>query len=167
MQLGLAIHRRQPPKPPTKGPPGPDDPLPPVTPRPAVDLGPILEELANLRKEIAAIQLKPGPPGLPGKDGVDGLAGKPGRDGLAGPAGPPGIAGLPGKDGAPGLAGAPGRDVDASKLAALEAELDRLRNQRFIAELLDESGAVKQRVQFGPDQPLRLKLLPIKPSPGK
>lgn len=156
MQLGLNLHRRpQPPKPPTKSPPGPDDPLPPVTPRPTVDLGPILEELANLRKEVAAIQLKPGPPGPPGKDGLDGLPGKPGRDGVAGPAGPPGKDGLP------------GRDVDASKLAALEAELDRLRNQRFIAELLDESGAVKQRVTFGPEQPLRLKLLPVKPSPAK
>jgi len=71
----------------------------------------------------------------------------------------PGPQGEPGPKGEPG---APGRDADAARVAALEEELRRLKEARYVAELLDADGQVKQRVEFGPGQPLRLKLVPVK-----
>ena len=158
------IRRRRPAPPPQQPPPKPDrradggpPALPPelpgaAPPAAAPDLKAVLAEIAKLQDAVAAIQLKPGPPGP---------AGKPGLDGLPGPQGPPGKDGPPGL---PGAAGPPGSPADPAQLAALSAELDRLRNQTYVAELLDEAGNVKQRVSFGAAQPLRLKLVPL---PGK
>lgn len=50
-------------------------------------------KLAELRKDLAAIELKPGPPG---PQGPAGLPGAPGPSGERGPTGPPGPPGLPG-----------------------------------------------------------------------
>ena len=143
------IFGKRPPKPQKPGKPGgpakplprpPPDPeiLPPPNPRP--DVGAILIEIELLRKEVAALKGVPGPKGDKGE---------PGAKGDAGPAGP---------------AGLPGKDADAARLAELEAELEKLRRTKFIAELLNEKGEVKQRVEFGPTQPLRLKLVPVQPA---
>lgn len=136
-------HPVEPPAPKTPTPPMPPAAEPVKPPAADPDLKKILLELGQLREAVAAIKPVPGPAGPAGPQG---LAGNPGA------AGPRGTAGLPGP---------PGKDADAAKIAALEAELAKLR-QPFIAELLDEKGTVKQRVLFGPEQPLRLKLVPVK-----
>ena len=160
---GCAILKRLHPKPrgnPPGGgqaPPAPKSPLPsPPLPLPEPialpspdnpDLKKVLAEIALLREEVAKISKIPGPAGPAGPSGSSGTPGKPGA------AGPAGAAGLPGP---------PGKDADTAKIAALEAELERLRRP-LVAELLDEKGVVKQRVTFSPDQPLRLKLVPVPP----
>lgn len=145
-------------KPPIKKPAPPDPlPLPTVVVRPPVDLGPILDELAQLRKEIASIKSIPGPAG---PEGPTGTAGKPGAAGPAGAAGQPGPIGPPG---ATGTTGVPGTPADLTRLAALEAELNKWRTTPFICELLAEDGTVLQRVRFGPTTPLRIQLEPVKP----
>lgn len=126
---------------------------------------------------------EPFPKPLPGPPGVEppkpeplpcpvqpGPAGPPGPVGPAGPAGPVGPVGPKGDRGEPGPlgpVGPPGPGLDTSRLDRLEQEVERLRRQVYLAELLDEQGVVKQRVQFGADQPLRLKLIPVKPAPAK
>lgn len=109
------------------------DPPPEVVPVPApkepakdpnTDL---LKAIAELKEQIAAIQLKPGPPG---KDGKEGQAGPPGAKGVDGAAGPVGPAG---KD------GAPGKDADAAqvaalnqRIAALEAAVNKITSTRTV-----------------------------------
>lgn len=117
-------------------PPGAEQPSKPMPP--AEDLRKVLEEIAALRAEVAGIKPVPGPAGPKGD---------PGESGSAGPRGP---------------TGSPGKDADLSRLRALEEELEKLRSRRFRAELLDEKGNLKQTVEFGPDKPLRIKLVPVK-----
>jgi len=73
------------PKPEPGRPAPPADPSPPVLPpQQGVDLGPVLEALAALSKEIKAVRdrpLIPGPQGEPGPAGKDGPPGPPGKDG--------------------------------------------------------------------------------------
>lgn len=157
------------PRPDAPRPHAPHPPLTPVTPvRPPVvqpepvkpppeneQLKTVLAEITKLRQEVAAIQLKPGPAGEPGKPGRDGA---PGKDGLPGSVGPAGPAGPP---------GAPGKDVDPATVAALQAELEKLRKTLYVAELYDEQGKLLQRVEFGAGVPLKIELVPVKPAPPK
>jgi len=144
---------------PRPGPSAPHPPLTPVKPQPEPVKPPappcppeneqlkvLLVEITKLRQEIAAIQLKAGPPGKDGRPGVDGAPGSPGP---AGPAGPP------------------GKDADPATLAELRAELEKLRKALYIAELYDERGNLLQRVEFGVGVPLKLELVPVKPVPPK
>jgi len=80
-----------------------------------------------------------------------------GEKGDRGPAGPQGPAGPPGRDGKDG-------DTTAlqAEVAALRNELNALRAQRQICELLDAKGTVIQRSEFGPGEPLRIQLIPVK-----
>jgi hypothetical protein len=89
----------------------------------------------------------------------------PGPAGPAGPSGPPGDPGAPGAPGPAGLAGLPGtagKDADQAKIAVLEDAIAKLKSGKFICELLDKDGNVIQTEQFGPDRPLRIKLVPVK-----
>ena len=113
-----------------------------------------------------------GPAGKDGRDGVDGkdadiaAINKTIVDAIAkikaipGERGPQGF---PGKDGANGKDGS---DADVSllktEIEALKTELNKMRNAKFIAELLDANNVVIQRTEFGPNDPLRLRLVPTK-----
>lgn len=114
--------------------------------KPPVDNGKLdklLLIVADLQKQIAEISLKPGPPGPtgpPGKDGI-GIPGRDGKDGALGPAGPPGV---------------------TPDLSRFYAELEALRNMELEAWLMDKDGNVIQKVRFGPNVPLKLKLVPVK-----
>jgi len=110
-------------------------------------MGPLLAELKALRGELQAMRDRPLPQGEKGEPGERGARGERGPIGPQGEEGPQGEA---------------GKDADPSRLLFLEQEVARLRNTRLVAELLDEKGEVKQRVEFGPDKPLRLKLVPVK-----
>ena len=124
--------------------PPPAPVTPPVAGQPpaAVDLSPLLSQLAQLRADVAAIQLKPGPagkdgangangndglPGIPGPKGDRGLPGAAGLDGKAGTLGTPGPAGPKGDSGPAGPAGTDGKPGDLTainaRLTALEAQL--------------------------------------------
>jgi S1-C subfamily serine protease len=61
--------------------------------------------------------------------------------GPAGPMGPMGPSGPPGKDGLPGAPGRDGKDADPARLAALEAEVNRLK------DLLSKQSSPAQRPQ--------------------
>jgi hypothetical protein len=52
--------------------------------------------------------------------------------------------------------------VDQARIAALEAELARLRGQRFEVELYGPEGDLLQKSEFGAGKPLKLKLIPVK-----
>lgn len=98
-------------------------PVVPATPKPD-PMADVLKAIADLRKEIQAIQLKPGP------------SGKDGRDGGPGPAGPAGPGGAPGADGKPGR---DGKDADSVKvdalnqrIATLEAAVNKLTSTRVV-----------------------------------
>lgn len=129
--------------------PQPVEPAKPIPlPPPGPDLKAILDRIASL--EVLISKIPAGPPGPRGKDGEPG---KPGVDGLPGAAGPAGPPGAPGSN---------GKDVDPAIVQALAAEIQRLRDRKLVAELLDKDGNVTQRVEFGLDVPLRLKLVPVK-----
>lgn len=127
---------------------------PPATPYPAPPSVPPLPDL-NLDDHFAKLEQKL-------FERLKGLA-VPGKDGKSGAPGPPGPAGVAGP---PGPAGPPGAAADT---AALRAEIDDLRrqlaelqNRNFEAQLLDADGTIRQRVQFGHDRPLKLRLIPVK-----
>ncbi len=75
---------------------------PPYQPPVGQDYAAVLAAIDALGKSVAAIQLKPGPPG---KDGANGRNGLDGKDGLPGS---PGLSGADGKQGADGKIGPPG-----------------------------------------------------------
>ena len=74
-------------------------------------------------------------------------------EGKQGPAGPKGD---------PGKNGIDGKDCNPIEIAALKAEIEHLRNQRFECWLLDENNNVKQKVIFSRNDPLKIRLIPIK-----
>ena len=80
-------------------------------------------------------------------------------EGKQGPAGPKGD---PGPRGLIGLPGLPGKDCDPSEIAALKAEIEKLKNQKFECWLLDENNNVKTKVKFSYNEPLKIRLIPIK-----
>lgn len=146
----------------------PLEPDPPAIVQPIPPSIPVIpyEEIALLGKKLDAqaermvkleqcLEKCKKEPGMPGKQGLPGEKGLPGPPG---PAGPP---------------GAKGESADVSSLVRqleqlrvennrLALEISLLRESRFVAELLDSAGVVKQRVEFGKGQPLRLKLIPVK-----
>jgi hypothetical protein len=147
------------PKPPETSPRPPEtSPTPPKTdPTVAQQIASLQAQIIQLRIEVTSISKEPGSPGPRGKDG---------RDGDPGPAGPAGSKGDPGPRGEPGP---PGKGIDPADLEALNqqlgflrVELSKLKSMKYEAFLLDEHGAVKQRVTFGADEPLRLRLVPVK-----
>jgi hypothetical protein len=145
-------------------PPGPNAPKQPTVPRPALT-GPATsallqakaeydKRLADQDKRIAALEARPAP--------------AKGEKGDTGPKGDKGDAGASGK--------APDPSAVASQVAALvqpqlTALLDQ-RDQKLLAQmnaqqaiLYDAQGNVKQApVTFGPNVPLKLKLVPVTPA---
>lgn len=89
-----------------------------------------------------------------------GKVGPVGPIGSVGPAGPPGNPGKDGKD----SKGIDQTEVDRlnNLLSNIQSDISKLRNQRLQAELYDADGQRKQTVEFGPGQPLKLKLVPLK-----
>ena len=113
------------------------------------------EKMVKLEQDLKEIKEKPG---TPGKQGI------PGEKGLPGP---------PGPQGPPGVKGEKGENADVSKLISqleqlrmenhrLALEVSVLRESRFVAELLDDSGKLIRRVEFGKNMPLRIQQLPVK-----
>lgn len=121
----------------------------PVTPTPVVKDDSIRVELSELRKLIVELANKPG---------AVGPAGQPGKDGNPGPVG------IPGPRGADGMPGPAGPAADEARLLALEQRFNALANQIFTAEIIDANGVLKQTTTFGPNTPLRLRLVPTTPS---
>lgn len=126
---------------------------------------------------------QPTPQPNPGSQGPAGPQGEPGAKGERGPQGergPPGPAGVKGDTGPQGPAGPPGSsaNIDALMLRVVAIEkmndallkqnillqdaLTKLRDARYQAELIGLDGkTVINTVEFGLDQPLRLKLIPV------
>lgn len=111
---------------------------PPVT-IPTVDLKPVLDAIKALQADVAEIKKMKSIPGPQGPVGLTGAAGP------AGPAGPQGPAGK----------GADPATITTAVAAAMA-------NQKFTCILLDEQGKVLNTVQFGTNQPLQIKLVPLK-----
>lgn len=117
----------------------------------AADRAALIAILGQMQADIAKVQGLAGPKGDPGPKGERGVSGAVGPPGPAGPQGPAG------KDGS-------AADTAAlqKRITDLEADLLRLRSATFQVELFDTQGQLLQREQFGPDQPLRLKLKDVK-----
>ena len=139
------------PPPAVKPPPQVVQPKPdpkPVSATEPTDLSKLIASIDALQKQVAEIELKPGP---------------------AGPAGPKGDPGPAGKD------GADRKDADSTtinlaitEINAVKARVDKLQNQLdtpLTVQILDENGQVRQQtsVHLG-KEPLRLKLVPVHPA---
>lgn len=120
------------------------------------DIALLRSQIIVLQKDVNDIRCIAGKPGPQGPQGIQGPAGLPGPKGDKGDKGDPGLAGL---DVAKLVSVIENLDKQNKSLAA---ELTTLQNTRYTAELYDIAGKIKQRVEFGKDQPLRLKLIPVK-----
>ena len=176
------IQPPQPPyAPPTPAPPG--NPYLPGNP----GLADLEAKVAMLKQEVDCLKYRPGTPGPVGPQGPKGEPGEGADLGLIAVLRAQ-IAQqrkeiddlktqtrLPGPMGPAGPKGEPGQSVDVDKLAAilqrletqntkLNSDVVALQSARYTAELLDTAGNVRQRVEFGKAQPLKLKLIPVKPN---
>jgi hypothetical protein len=104
--------------------------------------------IAELKAELI-LQLPQGKPGPAGPQGPKGDRGEPGSQGERGPSGvvgKPGADGMPGDRGPQGPRGEAGTPADESKIAALEADVDKLKNHTFKLWIKDKEGkALKNR----------------------
>jgi hypothetical protein len=156
----------------------------------------MLENAATeIRKEISAIQLKEGKPGVRGCDGARGLKGDPGRDGsngkdgrdavgvrgsdgiqgpigIQGRSGRDGANGKDGKDGAPGRDGKDGRDGSVVYLgpAEVEAAVAAVRSE-LLTQRARFLGAIDQAIadnggSSGVQRLVRAKLQAVKQEAG-
>lgn len=84
---------------------------------------------AELKADLAQIQLTPGPPGQDGECGAPGLDGAPGPDGAPGQDGAPGIDGACGPSGPEGPAGADASapDLVDDMLSIMQSAVEELR----------------------------------------
>ena len=83
-----------------------------------------------------------------------------------GPAGPKGDKGDPGPRGLIGLPGPAGKNCDPAEIAALKAEIEKLKNQKYDCFLYNEKNEVIKHVIFGIDKPLKIQIIPVGTPPA-